>query len=137
MQFEYQRIIRFQDTDAAGVVYFAQILSICHEAYEASLRQVGIELKQFFGRGAIAVPITHTSADFKRPLMCGDVVTIHFTPTQKTTDSFEIHYTVLQAEGKSAATVTTHHVCIDTANRQRHPLTLELTQWLYQWSSSE
>ena len=48
MPFEYPRTIRFADTDAAGVVYFAQILSICHEAYEASLQASGIELRQFF-----------------------------------------------------------------------------------------
>lgn len=43
----YKRIIRFQDTDAAGVVYFANILAMGHEAYEASLNQVEINLKSF------------------------------------------------------------------------------------------
>ncbi|NEQ43984.1 MAG: acyl-CoA thioesterase [Leptolyngbya sp. SIOISBB] len=132
MPFQYPRVIRFGDTDAAGVVYFAQILSICHEAYEASLKEAGIALKTFFSRGAIAVPITHTSADFRRPLMCGDAVTVDLTPTQTAVDSFEIQYEVLNAAGKRAAIATTHHVCIDTVTRQRHPLTPELIDWLQQ-----
>jgi 1,4-dihydroxy-2-naphthoyl-CoA hydrolase len=136
MPFEYLRVIRFSDTDAAGVVYFAQILSICHEAYEASLQAMGIDVRAFFSRGAIAVPITHTTADFRRPLMCGDAIAVQLTPTQTGDDSFEIQYQVLKA-GKTAAIATTRHVCIDTATRQRHPLTPELTQWLQQWSLSE
>jgi hypothetical protein len=31
----------------AGVVYFAHLLSICHEAYEFSLAQFGINIKDF------------------------------------------------------------------------------------------
>jgi len=34
MTFAYDRKIHFADTDSAGVVYFARLLSICHEAYE-------------------------------------------------------------------------------------------------------
>jgi hypothetical protein len=37
MPFSYVRTVRLADTDAAGVVYFARTLSICHEAYEAAL----------------------------------------------------------------------------------------------------
>ncbi len=44
----YYRTIHFSDTDAAGVVYFSTLLSICHEAYENSLQVAGIELKTFF-----------------------------------------------------------------------------------------
>ncbi|MBD2021122.1 1,4-dihydroxy-2-naphthoyl-CoA hydrolase, partial [Leptolyngbya sp. FACHB-36] len=45
MPFVYSRTVRFSDTDAAGVVYFASALSICHEAYEASLAAVGVDLR--------------------------------------------------------------------------------------------
>jgi 1,4-dihydroxy-2-naphthoyl-CoA hydrolase len=132
MPFQYDRTIRFKDTDAAGVVYFANILSLCHEAYEESLRQAGIDLSEFFGRGAIAVPITHTEADFRRPLRCGDTVAIHLTPTLIAADSFEIRYEVLQATGKMAAIALTRHVCIETASRQRQALPPGLGQWLQQ-----
>ncbi|RZM82532.1 acyl-CoA thioesterase [Leptolyngbya iicbica] len=137
MTFDFLRTIRFQDTDAAGVVYFARLLSICHEAYEASLQASGIDLKTFFSRGAIAVPITHTAADFHRPLLCGDEIIVRLTPTPTGPDSFEIAYQMLNAGGKSAAIATTRHVCIETATRQRHPLTPELTQWLQQWSPTD
>jgi 1,4-dihydroxy-2-naphthoyl-CoA hydrolase len=137
MPFDYSRTIHFSDTDAAGVVYFAQILSICHEAYEASLQASGLDLTAFFSRGEIAVPITHTDADFRRPLMCGDDITVRLTPCQTAEASFDIQYEVLNAAGKCAAIATTRHVCIDTASRQRHPLSPALCQWLQQWSPAE
>ncbi|NER84606.1 MAG: acyl-CoA thioesterase [Leptolyngbya sp. SIO1D8] len=132
----YCRTIRFQDTDAAGVVYFAQVLSLCHEAYEASLQQFGIDVSTFFSRGAIAVPITHAEADFRRPLMCGDIVNIQLTPRSMSPHSFQIEYEVSLASGKVAAIAQTHHICIDTTTRQRCLLMPELTQWLQQWPAS-
>ena len=45
MSFTYHRTIRFKDTDAAGVVYFANILAICNEAYEESLEASGIDFR--------------------------------------------------------------------------------------------
>lgn len=132
MSFEYPRTIRFADTDAAGVVYFANILGLCHEAYEASLQTAGIDVTVFFSQGAIAVPITHTAADFRRPLRCGDAIAVSLVPAQTGNDSFDIQYRVLNAD-KVAAIAMTQHVCIDTATRQRHPLTADLVQWLRQW----
>ncbi|WP_204140215.1 thioesterase family protein [Halomicronema sp. CCY15110] len=137
MPFDYSRTIHFADTDAAGVVYFARVLSICHEAYEASLQASGVDVRAFFSRGAIAVPITHTQADFRRPLLCGDAITVQLTPTPTGDDSFEVAYQVLTPEAKRAAIATTRHVCIDTATRQRHPLTPELIRWWQQWGTAE
>ena len=135
MTFQYHYTIRFQDTDAAGVVYFAQLLSICHSAYEASLQESGVDLKLFFSRGPVAVPITYTAAEFRRSLHCGDAIAIALRPEQTAADGFEIEYKVLQATGKTAAIATTHHVCIDPATHERRSLTPELTAWLARWTA--
>lgn len=135
MTFQYHYTIRFQDTDAAGVVYFAQLLSICHSAYEASLQESGVDLKLFFSRGPVAVPITYTAAEFRRSLHCGDAIAIALRPEQTAADGFEIEYKVLQATGKTAAIATTHHVCIDPATHERRSLTSELTAWLARWTA--
>ncbi|MGB7087821.1 MAG: thioesterase family protein, partial [Phormidesmis sp.] len=103
MSFVYARVIRFHETDAAGVVYFANLLTLCHEAYEAALAEAGVDLKQFFSsarssgddsneKGGIAVPVVHAEADFYRPLFCGDAIAIILMPTQLTLHSFEIAY---------------------------------------------
>lgn len=44
MSFAYSRHIHFRDTDAAGVVFFANYLALCHEAYEEALAAAGLEI---------------------------------------------------------------------------------------------
>ena len=98
MPFIYQRTVRFQDTDAAGVVYFANVLTMCHEAYEESLDTSGINIKLFFSNPNVAIPIVHASVDFFRPMFCGDKVSIHLSPCQLGKDNFEINYIIMSAD---------------------------------------
>jgi 1,4-dihydroxy-2-naphthoyl-CoA hydrolase len=159
MPFIYTRTIRFQDTDAAGVVYFANVLAMCHEAYEESLAASGINLQSFFQNPTVAIPIVHASVDFFRPMFCGDQQTIHLTPEPLTDYEFEIGYQVFKIPGSLSQTAKTsendvssglaateraslqlvgkaitRHVCIDSANRTRKEMPAEMIQWLQQWS---
>lgn len=126
----YHRIIRFHETDAAGVVYFANVLTLCHEAYEASLAAAGIDVRAFFGGGPFAVPVVHGAVDFRRPLYCGDQVAIALAPHPLDDTSFEIDYTLANAEQQTVATALTRHVCIDGIRRQRHGLNADLRRWI-------
>jgi 1,4-dihydroxy-2-naphthoyl-CoA hydrolase len=140
MSFCYDYIVQFRDTDAAGVVYFANIISICHVAYEASLIESGIELKTFVSNSEFAVPITHVSADFFRPLYCGDRVKIDLIPRSIDSCKFEIQYQILSPDPQAAdrslvlATATTRHVVIDPQTRKRRDFPESIVQWLAQWS---
>jgi 1,4-dihydroxy-2-naphthoyl-CoA hydrolase len=127
MSFKFEYTIQFRDTDAAGVLYFANILSICHVAYEASLIESGIDLKLFVNNPEFAVPITHASADFFKPLYCGDRITIELTPRSIDTSKFEITYK------SNSATAITKHVVINPITRKRQELPVILTNWLEQW----
>ncbi|NMG18939.1 acyl-CoA thioesterase [Brasilonema bromeliae] len=129
MAFTYNRTIRFQDTDAAGVVYFANILSICHEAYEESLVMSGINLKDFFTNPSVAFPIVHANVDFFRPLYCGDNLVIRLMPQQLSVDRFEVASEVIVGE-VMAAKVVTRHVCIETNSRTKTELPENMKQWL-------
>jgi 1,4-dihydroxy-2-naphthoyl-CoA hydrolase len=129
MTFTYNRTVRFQDTDAAGVVYFANVLAICHEAYEDSLGVVGINPKDFFTHPLVAFPIVHASVDFFQPLFCGDHLLIRLIPQQLSSDRFEVAYEVVVGE-VLAAKATTRHVCIDTDSRSKRELPEQIKQWL-------
>jgi 1,4-dihydroxy-2-naphthoyl-CoA hydrolase len=132
MPFNYDYTVQFRDTDAAGVVYFASILSICHVAYEASLVAAGIELKFFVSNLEFAIPIAHVSADFFRPLYCGYRLKIELTLKRIKEYKFEIDYRIL-LDGEVAATVTTKHVAIDPQTRKRRELPVAIVNWLAQW----
>lgn len=143
MPFIYQHTIRFRDTDAAGVVYFANVLSLCHGAYEESLARAGVDLKDFFRTSKVVLPIVHASVDFLRPLFCGDRIDIHLTPRSLTVNEFEVIYQILptveaapeapQAEQPVLARALTRHVCIDPTRRQRTHFPAPIIQWLRRW----
>ena len=132
--FIYDRKIYFRDTDAAGVVYFANGLSICHEAYEASLVASGIELQSFFRGGAIAVPITHANIDFFKPMFCGDRIVVALVKTLLSPESFQIEYQLFfdieSVEKNAIAKALTKHVCIDPTTRKRCNLSPDLLKWI-------
>jgi 1,4-dihydroxy-2-naphthoyl-CoA hydrolase len=131
MRYIYKRTIRFQDTDAAGVVYFANILVICHEAYEDSLKKAEINLKTFFVNPNFAIPIVHASVDFRFPLFCGDQILIESNPEIINENSFKIQYQIgLDNSDQLIAEATTKHICINPKTRQRQPLPPEIINWL-------
>lgn len=136
MKFNYLRTVRFQDTDAAGVVYFSCVLAICHEAYEASLQSAKFDLKDFFGNPEMAIPIVHASVDFFQPMFCGDRLCVELTPHQLSDNSFEIVYQIFSAGCKQnqncLAKALTRHVCIHPRLRRRQPLSPQMIQWLMQ-----
>jgi 1,4-dihydroxy-2-naphthoyl-CoA hydrolase len=133
--FLYQHTIRFHETDAAGVLYFANGLSLCHSAYEASLAVTGVDLTTFFGKATLAYPIVHASIDFRRPMQCGDEVQVQVQPTRLDDGSFEVSYHIATDAEQRVAQAMTRHVCIHGQTRCRQPLGPEIEQWLQRWAA--
>ncbi|MDB6094058.1 MAG: thioesterase superfamily protein [Verrucomicrobia bacterium] len=132
MPFTHLRTVRLADTDAAGVVFFARTLMLCHEAYEESLAHAGLDLKQFLGGADLIVPISKSEADYLRPLYCGDKLKITVQPAALTDSSFAIAFeiTKLGSPDKLAARVRTEHVATSLTKRARLPLPPTLTAWI-------
>ena len=128
MSFTYNRTVRFQDTDAAGVVYFANVLGICHEA-EESLEASSINLKDFFTNPSVGFPIVHASVDFLCPMFGGDKLLISLIPQKIGVEKFEITYEITVGEVIVAKAIT-RHVCIDVSSRSKQELPDEIVQWL-------
>ena len=145
-----ERTVRFGDTDAAGVIHFHQLLRWCHEAYEESLERFGIGAAEIFPRPewsmdqrqgqqaapnptaqglSIALPIVHCSADYRRPLVCGNRLGISLEPRQLDPGSFEVTYT-FTCGGQTAARGLTRHRAITISDRQGCALPAVISAWL-------
>ena len=129
MVFTYYRTVRFVDTDAAGVVYFANVLQMCHEAYEESLAAADINLKNFFQDTSTAIPIIHAEVDFFRPMYCGDKLLIQLTPQLLNEKTFELHYQVIK-DSSQYAWARTKHICIEPLSRKTKPLSQPILKWI-------
>jgi 1,4-dihydroxy-2-naphthoyl-CoA hydrolase len=132
VSFTYDRTIHFPDTDAAGVVYFPNYLSICHEAYEEALAAAGLPVRTFFSDQGVMIPVSKSSADYLRALYCGDRVRVSLKPTLLNENTFSIEYDItrLGPREKLAGQVRTSHVCVNSATRERAPLPPALLAWV-------
>ena len=132
MPFSYSRTIHFPDTDAAGVVFFANYLAIAHEAYEEALAAAGINLRTFFADTGSVTPIFRSEADYLRPLHCGDKLRVTVLPAVLTEHSYETRYELFRVgpPEKLAARIRTEHICISSANRERLALPPALAAWV-------
>jgi len=130
--FTYERTIHFPDTDAAGVVFFANYLAICHEAYEEALAAAGLPVRSFFSDQGIMIPVSKSSADYLRALYCGDRVRVSVAPTLLSEDSYAIEYDLVRLgpREKLAGHVRTAHVCISSTTRERTALPAALRTWI-------
>jgi len=127
------RTVRFGETDAAGVMHFQQLLRWCHEAYEESLERFGLPAAEIFPTPghtpAVALPIVHCSADFRRPLICGAPLAIQLEPERLDPGSFEVRYRFRSGDSAVAEGLT-RHLAIETGSRRRCPLPAGINRWL-------
>ena len=124
--------IRFQDVDAAGIIFYPRALELCHDAYVTFLEQAGLPLHEVL-KGPWLSPVRHAEADYVKPLRFGDrvevaLVAAHFEPMpnpSEVTLGFRV-----ACKGEAAILVQTIHTFVDRKTFQRTAVPDELRQAL-------
>ncbi|MDR2926355.1 MAG: tol-pal system-associated acyl-CoA thioesterase [Azoarcus sp.] len=71
--------VYYEDTDAGGVVYYANYLRFCERARTEWLRALGVEQQRLLAeRGALFV-VRHVRADYLAPARLDDSLTVEST----------------------------------------------------------
>ena len=115
--YTYETVIRMHQTDAAGLVYFANIFVLAHDCYEAFLdrdKSVGAILNE----GEILIPLVHAEADYRKSLYVSDAVSIEMSLMKKSTSSFELGFVFKNESSEVAAEAKTSHVVINKSTRK-------------------
>jgi YbgC/YbaW family acyl-CoA thioester hydrolase len=113
--FSVARRVRFQDIDAAGILFYARAFEYLHDAYAALLEARGIDLPAVIRERRWGAPLAHAEADFKAPMRYGDRVVVAILRGAVGTTSLKVFYEV-RAEDDPAhvhCTGMTTHVFID------------------------
>src|SRR5688572_22069786 len=74
--FKVEREVRFQDVDAAGVIFYPRLLEYFNDTYLALLSSAGQPLHASLGRASWVSPVRHAEADFLRPLRFGEAIEV-------------------------------------------------------------
>jgi 1,4-dihydroxy-2-naphthoyl-CoA hydrolase len=110
--FSSHRAVRFQDIDAAGIIFFAKTFEFFHDAYVECLQHHGVELSQVLASNTWIAPIVHAESDYKHPMRFGDHLVVEISGAQLKERSMTVEYTIRNAE-KTSATGKTAHAFID------------------------
>ncbi|MRG96053.1 acyl-CoA thioesterase [Polyangium spumosum] len=107
------RPVRFQDVDAAGIIYFARVLEYFHDAFLSLLRRAGVDLAAVLKEGKWGMPLGHAEADYLGPMRFGDDVVVEIVRLELGERSLSVGARVRSPEGRVLAIGQAVHVCID------------------------
>lgn len=72
----------YEDTDAGGVVYYANYLKFAERARTEMLRQLGIENPDMQDRHGIAFVVRHIDVEYLNPARLDDLLDVHVNLTK-------------------------------------------------------
>jgi acyl-CoA thioester hydrolase len=76
VDFCIEKKIYYYDTDAGGVVYYANYLKHLEEGRNEFCRNKGVDLAQLAISG-VEFPVVHVEVDYKSPARYGDIIKIY------------------------------------------------------------
>ena len=106
--FVYERPVRFEDVDAAGIVFFARFLNYCHEAMEAFVGPLDGGYVRLINERHIGLPAVHLDVDYKAPLRYGDVARIEVTIPHVGRSSTKLRYAFFRARDDAPVAEVVH-----------------------------
>ncbi len=129
--FIYNTQVHLKDTDATGVLYFAQQFSMALKTWESFLAYSGLSLGEILETADFLMPIVHAEADYKAPLRVGDRIEIDIAVEKIGTTSFSTSFRLMK-EGSLVGTVKLVHVTVSKVNKEPTPLPKSLLVLLRQ-----
>lgn len=114
--------VRLRDTDAAGILYFANMLALANEAYEDFLLGQGVTMGALLDEHELVMPVFHTSCDYHHPVRAGDLLRIEMRAPDVRNSGFSLEYRIYREDGKPVATARVVHVVISRATWEKRPI---------------
>lgn len=124
MSVVFERAVKFEEVDAAGIAFFARFFNWCHEAMERffdglpASNYVDLIMKRRLG-----FPAVHLTADWKAPLRYGDIARIETSVVKVGTTSAVFRYVLTRiSDGAHCATIEHTTVASDLDTMTKRPL---------------
>lgn len=105
--------LRFHQADPAGVLFYGRVYELVNDAYEELVRDAGFEYDDHFGLTDYATPVVHVEADYKRPMLPGEVLTVELAITRLGRSSFTLAFSIVGADRQMRATGNIVHAFVN------------------------
>ena len=110
-EFTIRRRVHFQDTDAAGIIHFANYFRYMEEAETEFLFHLGGLAGVQPGDDFFVAPRVATNAEFLKPVRFGDILDVTIRCVGKGRSSIDYAYS-FQLDGVEVAKATLRAVCV-------------------------
>ncbi|HEX13113.1 MAG: acyl-CoA thioesterase [Desulfurella sp.] len=90
----YKTRIYYDDTDAGGVVYYANYLKLCERAKQEFFLQNGIDLFKLHNEGVLLV-VSRVNAYYKKPIYLGEYVEVDVEASEVKNASLTLKFNLL------------------------------------------
>ena len=110
----HERPVKFEEVDAAGILYFARFFTFCHDAMEHLFDALPGGYVGLITKRRIGFPAVHVAGDFRAPLRYGDVALIEVSVARIGETSATFRYE-LRRESDGADIASFEHVTVATS----------------------
>jgi YbgC/YbaW family acyl-CoA thioester hydrolase len=110
--FKAKKKINFYDCDPAGILFYAKIYELCHSVYEEMIQSFNLE-ENYWTNDDYVVPIIHSEANYKKPLLYNFFVEIELSVKSISTSAFKLFYSCKNEAGEVCVEVETTHVFVN------------------------
>ena len=108
--FVFDRPVRFDEVDAARILFFARFFNYAHDAMEAFFGQLPGGYVRLINERKIGLPAVHVESDFISPLRFGDVARIEVNTVRVGRSSCAFRHTMSRKDDGARVAVVLH-VC--------------------------
>jgi len=108
--------VYYEDTDAAGMVYYANYLKFAERARTEFLRSLGLEHSSLRASAGTLFIVRQCSADYLRPARLDDAIEVHTRITEVGAATLRAEQ-IVKRDGTDLARLNLRLACIDETGR--------------------
>jgi YbgC/YbaW family acyl-CoA thioester hydrolase len=119
--FVEERSIRFQEIDAAGIIFYPRVLEMFHDAYASFLAFAGSPLREVMRSDSWLAPVRHAEADYFKPLRFGDEVRVEICRAHLAETETTLGYRIVRGD-EVCVVGQVVHTFVERATFKRTPI---------------
>lgn len=108
----YERPIKFEEVDAAGIVFFARFINYAHEAMEHFFASLEGGYPKLIMERRVGLPAVHLDVSFRSPARYGDTLRIETSVDRVGNRSAVLRYRMFNAATNNLVAEIAHTVVL-------------------------
>tara|TARA_B100000214_G_scaffold314814_1_gene247853 strand:+ start:368 stop:763 length:396 start_codon:yes stop_codon:yes gene_type:complete len=121
-EFKYVTKIYYEDTDAGGVVYYANYLKFLERARSEAIYSLGLSNKEILEKEGVIIIVKSCSIEYKKPAKFEDEIEIFSNITEVKNSSFKMH----QVIKRKFDIISRADVVLVTVNKKGKPVRIPI-----------